>query len=122
MAQPPTLPVLSAGPSRTAMLAATLVGAFGGRIALALLRILVERPFETARALKEALRLPVLATLVEVSRLAARVRAALRAVALTLGVVLLLVLAGDMAALEATGSGVVLRAAVRVWWARMGAA
>ncbi len=122
LVEPPTLPVLPAGPPRTAMLAATLVGAFGGGIALALLRILVERPFETARALEEALRLPVLATLVEVRRLGARVRAALRAVALTLGVMLLLALAGGIVALEATGGGVALRAVVRAWWARMGAA
>ncbi len=61
--EPASLPVLPAGPPRLAMMAAVFLLALGGGIAWGVLRAVLDRPFETARALREAIGLPVLAVL-----------------------------------------------------------
>lgn len=110
--QPATLPVVPAGPPRLAMMAAVFLAAIAGGLAWAMLRAVLDRPFETARALRETLGLPVVAVLGVVPTTGRRIAALLGHTAFA---ALLLLLVGTfvvVTAVETTVGTVSVRAAV----------
>lgn len=111
--EPASLPMLPAGPPRLAMMAAVFVLSVGGGIAWAVLRAFLLAPFETARALREAIGLPVLAILAYAPSRSRRIAAALGHLAFALMLVLLLGVFTSAVALELTVGTQAVRGAIR---------